>query len=101
MVAGRCQCGDSFCASFCTQPKPQGASGPDHHCIDLDAAEGMLILDIVVGKIAHVEVLHRDDVREKLGAVLPGEWIVPAPRVSSKAKEESPWRLTLQPSESR
>jgi len=37
----------------------------------------MLILDVVAGKIAHVEVLHRDDVREKFGCGASGECIVP------------------------
>jgi hypothetical protein len=71
LIVDRCRCGDAFCASFYTQPKPGGAYGPDHNCLDLDAAEGMLILDVVAGRIAHVEVLNRDDVRRKLVAALP------------------------------
>jgi len=39
--------------------------------MDLDAAEGMAILDVVAGTIAHVEVLYREDVRQKLIAALP------------------------------
>jgi hypothetical protein len=70
-VMDRCRCGDDFCSSFYTQPKPEGHYGPSHRCIDLDAAEGMLLVDVVVGKIAHVEVLNRADVRRDLLAALP------------------------------
>jgi hypothetical protein len=37
----------------------------------LDAAEGMLLVDVVTGKIAHVEILNRVDVRRKLLEALP------------------------------
>lgn len=37
----------------------------------LTPEEGMLILDVVGEAIACVEILDRDDVREKLDAVLP------------------------------
>jgi hypothetical protein len=70
-IVDRCRCGDDFCSSFYTQPKPEGTYGPGHRCIDLDAAEGMLVLDVVAGKIAHVEVLNRDDIRRKLLPALP------------------------------
>ena len=70
-IVDRCRCEDDFCLSFYTQPKPEGTYGPGHRCIDLDAAEGMLVLDVVAGKIAHVEVLNRNDIRRKLLATLP------------------------------
>jgi hypothetical protein len=70
-IIDRCRCGDDFCSSFYTQPKPEGRYGPSHRCMDLDAAEGMLILDVVAGKIAHVEVLNRNDIRQKLLAAIP------------------------------
>jgi hypothetical protein len=71
VVVDRCRCEDDFCASFYTQPKPLGHYGPGHRCLDLDAAEGTLILDVVEGKIAQVEVLNRVDVRQKLRMALP------------------------------
>ena len=71
VIVDRCRCEDGFCASFYTQPKPEGRYGPDHDCIDLDANEGMVVLDVVAGMIAHVEVLNRDDVRTKLTAQIP------------------------------
>jgi hypothetical protein len=70
-IVDRCRCGDDFCGSFYTQPKPKGAYGPGHRNIGLPPAKGMLILDIVDGVIANVEVLYRNDIREKLLAILP------------------------------
>jgi hypothetical protein len=70
-IVDRCRCGDDFCASFYTQPKPPGAYGPGHFSLELEPNEGMLILDIVDGVIAHVEILNRDDIRQKLLAVFP------------------------------
>jgi hypothetical protein len=70
-IVDRCRCGDEFCSSFYTQPKPDGRYGPDHRCMDLDADEGMLIVDVVADTIAHVEVLNRDDIRKKLVEALP------------------------------
>jgi hypothetical protein len=71
VIVDRCRCGDDFCSSFYTQPKPEGHYGPGHRCMDLDAAEGMLLVDVVGGKIAHVEILNRADVRRKLLTVFP------------------------------
>jgi hypothetical protein len=62
---------DSFCATFYTQPKPKGAYGPGHDSMDLDAEEGMIIVDIVDGNIACVEVLHRDEIRDRLLDIFP------------------------------
>src|SRR6266446_8263121 len=70
-IVERCRCGDDFCASFYTQPKPKGSYGPGHDCMDLDAAEGTLLLDVVDGTIAHVEILNRDNIRQKLITALP------------------------------
>lgn len=70
-ILDRCRCGDDFCATIYTQPKPKGGFGPAHRNVRLMPEDGMLILDVVAGKIACVEVLDREDVREKLDAVLP------------------------------
>jgi len=56
---------------FLYAAKARGAYGPDHRCFDLDAAKGMVILDVVSGLIAYVEILNRDDVRTLLVAALP------------------------------
>ena len=71
VIVDRCRCEDGFCSSFYTQPKPQGSYGPGHNCIDLDADEGMVLLDVVEGTIAHVEILNRNDIRTKLTAQVP------------------------------
>lgn len=71
MIVDRCRCGDGFCASFYTQPKPKGALGPGHRCLELEPAKGMLILDLVADRIAHIEILYRDDIRKELLAAFP------------------------------
>ena len=70
-IVDRCRCGDDFCASFYTLPKPNGAYGPGHRNVALTPAKGMLILDVVDGVIAQVETLYRNDIRRELLAVLP------------------------------
>ena len=71
MICDRCRCGDDFCATIYTRPKPRGGFGPGHRNVRLMPSEGMLILDVLSGKIACVEILDRKDVREELDAVLP------------------------------
>ena len=34
MIFDRCRCGDDFCATFYTKPKPEGSFGPDHQVED-------------------------------------------------------------------
>jgi hypothetical protein len=67
----RCRCGDDFCATFYTAPKPSGAYGAGHKNVIVDSERGMIILDVVKGKICCVEVLFRKDVQQALFAVLP------------------------------
>ena len=67
----RCRCGDDFCATFYTQPKPGGGFGSGHRNVALMPVQGMLILDVVAEKIACVEVLYREEVRGKLVNLLP------------------------------
>ncbi|WP_370038325.1 hypothetical protein [Nocardioides sp.] len=60
-VIAECGCGDDFCQSFYTAPKPDGPFGPGHRNVLLDPPwSGMLILDVVDGQIVYVEVLDRD-----------------------------------------
>jgi hypothetical protein len=66
-IFDRCRCGDDFCATFYTQSKPKDGFGPGHRNVRLMTEEAMLILDVVDGEIACVEVLGRADVREKFG----------------------------------
>ena len=70
-VIERCRCGDDFCGMFYVLPKPDGAYGPGHRNVALTPKEGMLILDVVSGKIAAVEVLYRNEIRQKLQIEFP------------------------------
>ena len=67
----RCRCGDDFCATFYVLPKPVGAYGLGHRNVALTPREGILILDVLADKIAAVEVLYRNEVREKLLVEFP------------------------------
>jgi hypothetical protein len=77
-IFDRCRCGDNFCATFYTQPKPEGSFGPGHRNVALTPDEGMLILDVVGEEIACVEVLDRPSIRDKLDAVFPAPNIAQA-----------------------
>ena len=68
-IVDRCQCQDNFCSTFYVLPKPQGRYGPGHRNVSLTPEEGMLILDVVHEKIACVEVLYRDEIRQKLDSL--------------------------------
>jgi hypothetical protein len=71
VIFGRCHCGDSFCASFYTQPKPHGAYVGDYYTIEVEPEEGMILLDVVNTQIAQVEVLYRDEIRKTLLSRIP------------------------------
>jgi hypothetical protein len=70
-IVERCRCGDDFCASFYTQAKPKDGHPPGYRSVEVEPAEGMIIVDVVAEKIAHVEILNRDDVRKTLLTLLP------------------------------
>lgn len=53
-----CPCTDGFCQSFYTAPEPDGAYGPGHSNVSLITDHGgMIVLDVVHGRIMFVEVL--------------------------------------------
>ena len=70
-IVDRCRCEDDFCATFYTQSRPQGAYGSGHENLELEPQRGMIILDVVHGSIACVEVLDRDEIRRRLLAAMP------------------------------
>ncbi len=70
-VVDRCRCGDDFCGTFYTLPKPRGAYPSGHRNVSLEPDRGMLILDVREEMIAAVEVLYRDEIRQKLVAEFP------------------------------
>jgi hypothetical protein len=71
VIFDRCRCGDSFCASFYTQPKPDGAYIGELYTIEVEPKEGMILVDVLNTRIAHVEVLYRDEFREILLSRIP------------------------------
>lgn len=46
-----------------SQPKPEGGFGPGQRNVLFMPSERTIILDVVAGEIACVEILDRDDVR--------------------------------------
>jgi hypothetical protein len=70
-IVERCHCGDDFCATVYTVPKPKGTWGLDYRGIDLGASSGMIILGVLKDKIAEIEILYRDEIRNKLNILIP------------------------------
>jgi hypothetical protein len=70
-VLDRCRCGDDFCATFYTQPKPKGSYGPGLRTVALEPNTRYLIVDVVDGSVAKVEVLYRDEIRRTLLTKFP------------------------------
>lgn len=70
-ILDRCRCGDDFCATFYVQPKPAGSYGPGLRTIPLEPTTGMLIIDVVNDTVFSVEVLYRDEIRQKLLEMFP------------------------------
>jgi hypothetical protein len=56
---------------FYVLPKPARAYGPGLRIVSLEPARGFLILDVVNDKIAAVEVLYRDEIRQRLPDEFP------------------------------
>jgi hypothetical protein len=70
-ILDRCRCADDICAAFYTRPKPESSFGPGFRNVAMTTESGMVIIDVVAGEIACVEVLDRKDLRQKLLEVLP------------------------------
>lgn len=69
-IIARCPCKDDFCQSFYTAPKPDGAYGLGHSNIPLfsnNDHSGMIVFDVVHGRIMFVEVLYYPPLRERAG----------------------------------
>ena len=70
-IVDRCRCGEDFCAAFYVEPKPKGAYGQGHRCVDLEPEAGMIILDVVHDRIMQIEVLYRDEVQRTIQNLIP------------------------------
>lgn len=63
-LLAECGCGDDSCQSFLTHPHPPGTPyGPGHRNVPLLPERGMLILDVIDGRIVYVEILDRPELR--------------------------------------
>lgn len=70
-IVRRCRCEELNCATFHTAPHRHGPFGGAHDCVEVEVAEGTVVLDTVADAIRCVEVLYRPDVRSLLLAVVP------------------------------
>ncbi|HEY3065865.1 MAG TPA: hypothetical protein VGL09_08750 [Methylomirabilota bacterium] len=80
-----CTCGDDFCASFYTAPPPDGAYGPGYRTVVLAPRHGAVSVHVADGRIAHVEVLHRDELRDAF-ARMAGRVLSPEAEADVRAK---------------
>lgn len=67
-IVERCECGDGFCQSFYTAEKPVGAYGDGHRNVWLQPEYGMLILDVVRGRIMYVEIIDHPPLHDNRSA---------------------------------
>ena len=64
-ITGPCTCGQTFCGSFQTLKRPLKRWFMRGRQIEVrDGGPGEIVIDVVRGEIAYVEVLHLDDVRD-------------------------------------
>ena len=47
----RCRCGDDFCATFYTRPKPEGSFGSGHRCVSPRGTKGWSSLTLSVTRL--------------------------------------------------
>jgi hypothetical protein len=70
-IVGRCRCHDSFCSSFYSEARPEGAYDAKRPCVCLEPLSGLIVLDVAEERIVYVEVLYREDVQKVLAALFP------------------------------
>jgi hypothetical protein len=70
-ILDRCRCGDDYCATMYMYKGQRRNYQPDYRSISLHPKPGMIVLDVIEGKIIAIEVLYRDPVREKLIKICP------------------------------
>ena len=69
-ITAVCKCEQPFCASFHTSKRPMKRWFIRGRQVELaDGGPGEVVLDVVRGEIAYVEVLYLDDVREALARI--------------------------------
>jgi hypothetical protein len=71
-ITAVCPCEQPFCASFHTAKVPMKRWFVRGRQVQIaDGGPGQIAVDVVRGEIAYVEVLHLDDVRERLARLPP------------------------------
>ena len=68
-VVDRCRCGDSECATFYTMEREKWQGKPLKHVVP--GGDDILELDVYDDIIVCIEILDREDVSERLRALLP------------------------------
>ena len=68
VIVDLCRCGDDFCSTFYTKPRPNGPFGPEHRTIALMPKTGCLNVDVVGSEIVQIEILFRDDLKARIQA---------------------------------
>lgn len=68
VVGDPCSCGDTFCSSFYTGSPPVGSWAPGFHSVWVQAASGVVVLDVVDGIIRFVEIIDRPELRAILAS---------------------------------
>jgi len=69
-IIDRCRCPHDYCGSFYTQPKPKGALGKGHRKVEVQPESGIIIFDVIDGRILQINVLFREKVRKVLRAAI-------------------------------
>jgi hypothetical protein len=71
-ITGPCTCGQTFCGSFQTLKAPLKRWFMRGRQVELtDGGPGEIVVDVVRGEIAYVEVLYLDDVRDAVARLVP------------------------------
>jgi hypothetical protein len=63
-ITSVCTCGQPYCGSFWTSSTPMKRWFARGRQVELAGLPGEVSLDVVLGEIAYVEVLHWDEVRD-------------------------------------
>ena len=62
-IVAPCHCNGENCQSFYTAPPPNGPYGAGHRNVMPDFDTGMVVLDVVHGRIMFVEILDQPPLR--------------------------------------
>jgi hypothetical protein len=69
VIAERCDCGEDFCASFASGPEPAAS---ERESVAVEGLDLLVVLDVIDGRIAFVELLGSEELREAIDRVASG-----------------------------